>query len=148
MKGQAIAELLANHSGLPSEKKEETHFNMDGELIKWTLYFDGAAVGMRGGAGPTGGAGVFLVEPSRKMHLHAYNLAYFCTNNSAKYEAMLLGLILAKELKVECLLVRGDSLLDPYPEDGLPGCRSCSSSHPDLVHAELKTFSLLSLNVY
>ena len=63
VKGQAIAELLANHSALPSEKKEEVHFNMDEELVKWTLYFDGAAVGMRGGAGPTGGAGVVLVEP-------------------------------------------------------------------------------------
>ena len=111
VKGQAIAELLANHSALPSEKKEEVHFNMDEELIKWTLYFDGAAVGMRGGAGPTGGAGIVLVEPSGKMHLHAYNLVYFSTNNSAEYEAMLLGLLLAKQLKVEYLLVRGDSLL-------------------------------------
>ena len=34
VKGQAIVELLANHSVLPSEKKEEAHFNMDEELVK------------------------------------------------------------------------------------------------------------------
>ena len=64
---------------------------------------------MRGGVGPTGGARVVFVEPSGKMHLHAYNLAYFYTNNSVEYEALLLGLMLAKELKVEYLLVQGDS---------------------------------------
>lgn len=46
VKGQIIAELLANHLVQPSEKKEEVHFNTDKELVKWTLYFDGTFVGM------------------------------------------------------------------------------------------------------
>ena len=75
------------------------------DLVKWTIYFDVAAVGMRGGAGPTGGARVVLVEPLKKMELHACNLLYFCTNNSVEYEAILLGLLLEKQLKVERLLV-------------------------------------------
>lgn len=110
VKGEAIAKLLTNHSVLPFENKE-IHFNTDMELVKWTLCFDGAAMRMPGGARSTAGAGVVLVEPSGNMYLHAYNLSYFCTKNSAKYKPILLGLLLAMNLKVEYLLVRGDSLL-------------------------------------
>lgn len=45
------------------------------------------------------------------MNLHAYSLTLFCTNNSPKYEALLLGLTFAIDIKVKHLIVCGDSLL-------------------------------------
>ena len=63
--------------------------------MPWTLYFDGVAVGQRGGAGISGGAGVVLMDPEGQLYLHAFSLNYFCTNNSAEYDALMLGLELA-----------------------------------------------------
>ena len=77
----------------------------------WTLFFDDAAVGRRGGAGASGGAGVVLMDPDGQLHLHAYSLNYFCTNNTAEYDALILGMELAIQLNIRKLLVKGDSLL-------------------------------------
>lgn len=50
MESQAIVELLTIHPVLSLKNKEETHFNTDKEPLKWTLYFDGAVVGIWRGA--------------------------------------------------------------------------------------------------
>lgn len=47
------------------------------------------------------------MEPSSKLHLHAYSPSKI----AVKYEALLVGLMLAQDLHVQGLLVRGDSLL-------------------------------------
>ena len=71
----------------------------------------GSALGQRGGAGISGGAGVVLMDPDSKLHLHAYSLNYFCTNNTAEYDALNLGLELVIQMEIQRLLVKGDSLL-------------------------------------
>ena len=81
------------------------------KTLPWTLYFDGAAIGQRGGAGPRGGAGVVLMEPNGELHLHAFSLNYFNTNNTVEYDALILGLELAIQKEVQKLLVKGDSHL-------------------------------------
>lgn len=84
IKGQTLAELLANHPTLPQDKSEQHIANVTptDQMLPWTLCFDGAAMGQRGGAGPCGGASDVLMEPSSKLHLHTYGSSYFCTNNS------------------------------------------------------------------
>jgi hypothetical protein len=45
------------------------------------------------------------------MHPHAIRLEFACTNNEAEYEALIQGMILAQEMKIEHLIVTGDSEL-------------------------------------
>ena len=40
--------------------------------------------------------------------IYAFRLEFDCTNNVAKHEALLLGLEIARDLKVKCLSVIGD----------------------------------------
>ena len=51
------------------------------------------------------------MDPEGQLYLHAFSLNYFCTNNSAEYDALILGLELAIKKNVKKLLVKGDSLL-------------------------------------
>lgn len=63
LKGQARVELLATHHALPPEKVTETSVLLASDSTPhWTLYFDGAAHGLQGGAEPSGGVGVVLLE--------------------------------------------------------------------------------------
>jgi len=52
----------------------------------WTLRFDGAC-NQNGN-----GAGVLLVSPPGKEFPHGFKLEFYCTNNVAEYEALILGL--------------------------------------------------------
>lgn len=69
----------------------------------WYMYFDGAA--SRQGKG----AGIVLKSPLVHIFKFAYRLEFEATNNVAEYEAILLGLELAKSLKVKLLSIKGDS---------------------------------------
>ena len=51
------------------------------------------------------------MEPNDEVHLQAFNLNYFNINNTAEYDALILGLELAVQKEVQKLLMRGDSLL-------------------------------------
>lgn len=106
VKGQALAEFLANHPCLLPKKTTEAVVLLASKATPdWILYFDGCCwIGLQGGVGRYGGEGMVLMEPGGQLHLHAYSLSYFCTNNSAEQEALLLGFTLAIELKVKHLL--------------------------------------------
>lgn len=51
-----------------------------------------------------------LMELGRQLHLHAHSLSYFYKNNSAEYEALIVGITLVVKLKLKHFLVCGDSL--------------------------------------
>lgn len=51
------------------------------------------------------------MEPIGKLHLYAFTFTFYCTNNQAEYNALVLGLQLAQQHEVWRLLIRGDSLL-------------------------------------
>jgi ribonuclease HI len=57
------------------------------------------------------GVGIVLLSPNKTMHPHAVRLEFSCTNNGAKYEALIQGMILAQEMKIQHLVVTGDSEL-------------------------------------
>jgi len=79
--------------------------NGDGENDQWTLYFDGA-VNVLGN-----GAGAVVISLENKQYPVSTRLLFECTNNTAKYEACIIGLEAALELKAKKLEVFRDSLL-------------------------------------
>ncbi|GKV01686.1 hypothetical protein SLEP1_g14226 [Rubroshorea leprosula] len=71
----------------------------------WTLYVDGAS------SSKGSGAGAFLIGPDGYRSEHALKFNFDATNNMAEYEALLLGLQLALELKLSAIQVYSDSQL-------------------------------------
>ncbi|GKV19462.1 hypothetical protein SLEP1_g29723 [Rubroshorea leprosula] len=97
VRGQALADFVVECT---SDQK-----NVDTEVEQWTLYVDGASNSK--GAG----AGAVLIGPEHFRSEHALKFNFEATNNMAEYEALLLGLRLAAELKVTSLQVYSDSQL-------------------------------------
>jgi len=132
MKGQASADLIAEfprndgtvvHKEFPNEYDEDSRSQrcatlmggrqrhdidettildefvcyMEDEPIAWTLYFDGSKSSYRAGAR------IVLVSPTNEVIPMAYKLGFECTNNMAKYEALILGLKATITLKIKDL---------------------------------------------
>ena len=57
------------------------------------------------------GAGLILVSPEGVIAEYALRFEFPATNNGAKYEALIAGLRIAKELRVDQLQVHSDSQL-------------------------------------
>ncbi|GKV11357.1 hypothetical protein SLEP1_g22621 [Rubroshorea leprosula] len=81
-----------------------------GRLIKWAvelgefkITFQESSKGL--------GAGAFLIGPDGYQSAHSLKFNFDATNNMAEYEALLLGLQLALELKVMAIQVYSDSQL-------------------------------------
>jgi ribonuclease HI len=69
----------------------------------WKMNFDGAH--SRSGKG----AGIVLKSPTGKTYNFAFKLEFDATNNVAEYEALLLGLEIAKDMGIKILNIKGDS---------------------------------------
>lgn len=112
IKGQAVADLLAAFHG---EGTTGLHEDLPGEFPDisvveeevWLLYFGGSATPRNN----TGGAGVVLAFPTGELFSHSFKMDFQCTNNSAEYEAFLIGLSIAKQAGVTRLEIRDDSKL-------------------------------------
>jgi ribonuclease HI len=113
VKGSAIADHLADNA---MEDYEPLDFDFldenvlsveeeEGKTDWWTMFFDGA-VNVYGN-----GAGAVIISPDKKQYPVAVKLHFECTNNTAEYEACILGLKVALELKIEKIDVYGDSML-------------------------------------
>jgi ribonuclease HI len=57
------------------------------------------------------GVGIVFKDLIASIHPHAIRLEFPCTNNEAEYEALIQGMILALEMKIEHLIITGDSEL-------------------------------------
>jgi ribonuclease HI len=77
--------------------------NTDDEAHIWSLYFDGSK--SKEGVG----AGCVLIDPMGNKTLIAFRLEFECTNNTFEYEEVLQGLKNAVDLKIQNLMVFGDS---------------------------------------
>jgi ribonuclease HI len=49
------------------------------------------------------------MSPSKILHPHAIRLEFSCTNNEVEYEDLIQGMVLAQEMKIEHLIVTGNS---------------------------------------
>ena len=72
---------------------------------EWKLYTNGAS-GSQGS-----GVGIILIGPSKIRIKYAVKLKYNATNNAAEYEALITGIKIAIEVKIENLKVYSDSQL-------------------------------------
>ena len=81
--------------------EEEVNSKIDkGDL--WAMFFYGSYC--KDGAG----AGILLISPAGITYKFSFTLSFPCTNNIAKYEALLLGLRIAHKHGIKCLHVIGD----------------------------------------
>ena len=115
MKAQALADHLAENpvdndyeplrTYFPDEEINSIEEEVQDDMYAWKLYFDGA-VNVKGV-----GIGAVLVSPTGHHHPATARLRFFCTNNTAEYEACIMGLNMAINLDVHKLMVLGDSEL-------------------------------------
>jgi len=66
-----------------------------GEDDLWTMFFDRACTR------EIAGEGVVFISPSKETTHLSFKLDFKVTNNIAEYEALLLGLYVAKEIKIK-----------------------------------------------
>ena len=105
VKGQALADFLTDHPNSDLEKDDyEVHLV---EIKPWNLAFDGS----KSDSGV--GAGVVFTSPKGELLQFSFQLDEnrVLTNNQAEYEALIIGLEIAKELNIRHLKVSGDSQL-------------------------------------
>jgi hypothetical protein len=101
IKGQVVADFIVGHS--IDQNIDESYNSVSIHL--WKLFLDGSAC--REGQG----VGVVLVSPRRAIFEQSVRLEYYCTNNQAEYEAILLGLQILSSMGVKHVEAFSDSLL-------------------------------------
>ncbi|KAG9442418.1 hypothetical protein H6P81_018272 [Aristolochia fimbriata] len=109
IKGQALANFLVDHPvpaewELSEEFPDEEIFLVE-VLPPWEMYFNGAT--RRSGAG----ARVLFILPKKDLLPYSFMLTQTCLNNEAEYQAILLGLGMAVEMKLPQLHIYGNSAL-------------------------------------
>lgn len=116
IKRKVITNQLANAplldaSPLDINLLEEDIFQVDVnekftlEEFNMMMYFDGSKYEQGGGVG------VIFFIPQGVPIPYSFKFAFMCTNNNAKYEALILDLRIAINLKVDKLMIYDDSLL-------------------------------------
>ncbi|XP_074326579.1 uncharacterized protein LOC141664521 [Apium graveolens] len=121
IKGQALADFVLEFPPhqevepgalvvIPST--EEVGLERQNSAPWWSLYVDGAS------NGDGAGAGIELISPEAHKIRRATHLAFHATNNDDEYEALINGLKLALEMKVENLNVFSDSMIMVYQING------------------------------
>jgi ribonuclease HI len=101
MKGQVIADFIVEHRIDDTHKLEISYLT----VTPWILYFDGSVCneGQR--------IGIMLISPSNVSFDFSNRLKTYCTNNQAKYEALLFGLEMLSCMGVKHVRAFGDSQL-------------------------------------
>ncbi|XP_070040128.1 uncharacterized protein [Nicotiana tomentosiformis] len=99
IKGQALAYFLADHP-IPDDWELSGELPDEDAIVievqpPWKMYFDGAA--HHGGAGV--GTGVVFITSQGKVLPYSFTLTQLCSNNVAEYQALILGLEMAVEMK-------------------------------------------------
>ena len=106
VKSQAIANLLAQFPGeeeFPLDDEVPGEVDMAKEVREqWVMKFNGSSTTQ------SGGVGVVLYHEEDKAVALSFKLEFPCSNNTAEYEADLIGLAMALEMGVKHLKVMGD----------------------------------------
>ncbi|XP_024178253.1 uncharacterized protein Mb2253c-like [Rosa chinensis] len=71
----------------------------------WMLHVDGSS------KNKFSGAGMILTDPEGHIYVYALKFKFKTSNNTAEYEALITGILLAKELGVKNLKIFSDSQL-------------------------------------
>ena len=94
-KGQLMADFVTQHCNTIDYL----------EVAPWTLFFDGSTRDQ--GAG----IGIVLISPLGKKYEFSLSIVAISTNNRAKYQALVNGLELLREVCADAVEVFGDSML-------------------------------------
>jgi len=97
IKGQVYVDFVVELSSADAHQ-EEANF-------RWVLFVDGSS-NQQGS-----GAGVILEGPNGLLIEQALRFSFKASNNQAEYEALLAGMLLAKDMGAWSLLAKSDSLL-------------------------------------
>ena len=87
------------------------------EPMPWTLFFDGSSCKQGGGIG------IIIISPQGLSFKFPYTIKPMTTNNQAEYEAILKGLQLLQEVKVDAFEIFGDFQLVINQLIGLYECK-------------------------
>jgi len=144
--GQAVADFLADHpaqgtsklyNDLPNEIAEVNIINTSSEEQVRQLFFDGASR-----TNPEGNiitsVGVVIISPHNYVIPHAFSLIEPCSNNVSKYNAFLIRMKLAEDIRVKNLEAYGDSKAHHQP-----GSREHKDWHEYLVPYHIVTIIML-----
>ncbi|XP_071691283.1 uncharacterized protein [Rutidosis leptorrhynchoides] len=105
------AQVLADFIAETTETNEESDTTFAQiitppvEIKEWKLFTD------RASSSAGSGAGLMLINPEGQEFTYALHFEFNTTNNEAEYEALLAGLRIAKEMKIEHLQAFVDSQL-------------------------------------
>ena len=100
VKGQVLADLVAEFTETPVEDKSNKHC-MDEKLVgqiavqeplQWKVYVDGAANQKRSGVG------LVLISPEKLILGKSLRLGFSATNNETEYEALLEGMSMVHKM--------------------------------------------------
>ncbi|XP_071718782.1 uncharacterized protein [Rutidosis leptorrhynchoides] len=139
VKGQVIAEFLVE---LPSDmiKQGETTVTRRETDEFWELYTDGALIE------EGDGIGVLPVSPNGEEITYAIRLKFATSNNEAEYEALIVGLRLAKSIDVRQLTAYVDSQLVASQLNGSFEARDTSmQKYLKLTKALTNTFAVFEI---
>nr|XP_009800992.1 PREDICTED: uncharacterized protein LOC104246803 [Nicotiana sylvestris] len=109
VKGQALEDFLTDHPIPHDWELSDELPDKDAMVIEiqppWKIYFDGAA--HREGAG----AGIMFITSQEEVLPYSFTLTQQCSNNVAEYQALILGLEMAVDIKQLQSQLFGDSKL-------------------------------------
>jgi len=108
VKGQIMTDFVTQHCGAVETL----------EIVPWTLFFDGSTCD-RGA-----GIGIVLISPRGRKYEFSLPIVATSTNNQAKYQALIKGLKLLREVRADAVEVFGDSMLVINQLAGSYECRS------------------------
>ena len=91
IKAQVLAYFIAEFTNTQDEEESLKRI--------WTIQTDGSATKK------AGGVGVVLISPEGEILKYTIRLQFLVMNNEAEYEALLIGLRLAKALEAKVLII-------------------------------------------
>ncbi|CAH9096527.1 unnamed protein product [Cuscuta europaea] len=137
IKGQALADFIAECIARPSETKSESSM-LDNW---WEMYVDGAS-----STWGCGGGDVITSHEGFKAYYSIY-FDFKVTNNEAEYEALIAGLKYAKTLGADRLKVRSDSQLVVNQLNGTTEAKEeRMKAYKELVEEQISKFEQVVLD--
>ncbi|XP_060673263.1 uncharacterized protein LOC132803766 [Ziziphus jujuba] len=125
VKGQALADFLADHLCLEVKDEMDPIEIASISLTSWKLSFDKSRTQTLAGVGI-----------GRKTQF-SFQLTFECLNNQPEYEASIIGLEILKELRVCTIEIIGDSILALKHLTGEYNCHSLALSEYYMVANQL-----------
>ena len=90
------------------------------DLVPWTLFFDGSSCEARFCIG------IVLVSPQGATFELSFPIEVTANNNQAKYQAILKGIRLLREIRADAVEIFGDSMLVINQLIGIYECKDMS----------------------